>query len=359
MTEVNRNNYEVFFMDYLDGNLSSSQEVILQSFLEKNPELKKELKNFEQLTIPDESIHFEEKKLLKKSTYVNDRLQSNFDELCIAYTEGDLTNKEKLLFEASIKDSVEKKSTLKKYQHTKLKADTSVIFPEKKTLKKSGLVFSLKKFYPSIALAASVLILIALYFFIPKTPDNLYQDKIMLSNTQPEAGVKKETEVQVVASHSITQNESRAEQTKKIVSTKKTRQETKITPRINDTIHSITRLPVRPIKENQTALQLADVNTLISNQTLNYFQQEYAQEADYMNLKSFLSESFNERVLKNNTPKKNNSVWFNIAQWSLHGINRITGSNITLEKEYNQDGEAEKINFHTKFIAFSTPVKEK
>jgi len=181
----------------------------------------------------------------------------------------------------------------------------------------------------------------------------------MLSNTQSEIAVKKEVDVQISAPHSIAENKTPAEQTKKIVSTKETRQETKITPRITDSIHSITPLPVRPIKQNKNSLQLADVNTLISNKTLNYFQQEYAQEAEYMNLKSFLAESVNERVLKDNTQEKNNSVWFNIAQWSVHGINRITGSNISLEKEYNQDGEAEKINFHTKFIAFSTPIKEK
>ena len=41
--KINRNNYEVFFMDYLDGNLDESVVNDFIEFLQKNPDLKEEL----------------------------------------------------------------------------------------------------------------------------------------------------------------------------------------------------------------------------------------------------------------------------------------------------------------------------
>jgi hypothetical protein len=60
-------------------------------------------------------------------------------------------------------------------------------------------------------------------------------------------------------------------------------------------------------------------------------------------------------------PKNENKKFelFDLARWSVKGVNWLTGSNITLEKQYNKEGEAEKINFNSKLIAFSTPIHEK
>jgi hypothetical protein len=95
MTEINRHNYEIFFIDYLDGNLSPSQEKQLWSFLKENPDLKDELENFEPVEISSEKQPFPEKQQLKKTVLLDESNRSNFDELCIRYIEGDLSLKEK------------------------------------------------------------------------------------------------------------------------------------------------------------------------------------------------------------------------------------------------------------------------
>ena len=42
---INRNNYELFFIDFYDGNLTDAQKHELDLFLEENSDLKEELFN--------------------------------------------------------------------------------------------------------------------------------------------------------------------------------------------------------------------------------------------------------------------------------------------------------------------------
>ena len=49
--DINRQNFETYFIDYLDGRLDPGQVAELLSFLEKNPDLERELKEFENIQI--------------------------------------------------------------------------------------------------------------------------------------------------------------------------------------------------------------------------------------------------------------------------------------------------------------------
>ncbi|MGM0408872.1 MAG: hypothetical protein ACQERU_12895, partial [Bacteroidota bacterium] len=178
MLAIDRQNYEAFFLDYLDGNLSPSQEKLLLSFLEENPDLKKELEQFEPIVIEKDEIHFADKQGLKKDPVINDLQRTSFEHLCIAYVEGDLNAREKALFEEMADNDQRKSAELEKFLLSKLKADHSIIFPNKNRLKKSALSISrLRSFYPYVAAAASVLVLLSLYIFVPQNTDDVYSDR--------------------------------------------------------------------------------------------------------------------------------------------------------------------------------------
>ena len=49
--EINRQNYEQYFIDYLDGKLNEKQVGILMSFLEFNPDLKVEFTDIEKMSL--------------------------------------------------------------------------------------------------------------------------------------------------------------------------------------------------------------------------------------------------------------------------------------------------------------------
>jgi hypothetical protein len=62
--EINRNNYESFFLLYLDGELIPSQRMAVEKFLGENADLQKEFSLLQQTVLPPSDIVFEPKELL-------------------------------------------------------------------------------------------------------------------------------------------------------------------------------------------------------------------------------------------------------------------------------------------------------
>ena len=67
--EISRQNYEQYFIDYLDGNLNPEQVEILLSFLEFNPDLKEEFTSIGKIfLVPDETTFSGKANLLKSES---------------------------------------------------------------------------------------------------------------------------------------------------------------------------------------------------------------------------------------------------------------------------------------------------
>lgn len=62
--EINRKNYESFFLLYLDGELIPSQRLAVEKFLDENADLRKEFSLLQQAILPPSDIIFEPKELL-------------------------------------------------------------------------------------------------------------------------------------------------------------------------------------------------------------------------------------------------------------------------------------------------------
>lgn len=133
MEKINKHNYEVFFIDYFDGNLSPAQTEELYQFLNENPDLKEEFENFEEIPVNISDVVFPNKENLKKksSEIIN---ESNYQEFCIAYNEGDLNEKEEKALLKYV-DANNLQAELALFQKAKLSAETEEFF-EKDGLKK-------------------------------------------------------------------------------------------------------------------------------------------------------------------------------------------------------------------------------
>lgn len=114
--KINRNNYEAWFLDYAEGTLSPEQVADLLLFLEENPDLKNELDAFEIISLEEEKPVFEAKSLLKKNSAFNNE---EFENQCIAYSEGLLSEHEKSELEQTIGSDKEKARTFRLYQLVK------------------------------------------------------------------------------------------------------------------------------------------------------------------------------------------------------------------------------------------------
>lgn len=219
---INKHNYEAFFLDYHEGNLTPQQVAELLLFVEQHPELKEEFESFENFSLEDFSTcHFDNKEQLRKEIteqnkeeyfirsvdgtlnkaetelldiYLKQHPQFSFefelfqktkltpdlhvvfenkaqlkktaetaDNLLIAAVEGLLTNEERILLKQQLSADAELRRDLALFQQTKLSADPSVVFENKEELKRKERKI-IPLFYYASAIAAAVLILFGLFF---------------------------------------------------------------------------------------------------------------------------------------------------------------------------------------------------
>lgn len=161
MEKINKHNYEAYFLDYLEGNLSAEEKADLFAFLEENPALKKELDiELNDVTLNPSSLVFADKNNLK----VEDEsiLSLNTAEVWMIESLEKNLNASK---QKELEDFIEKhqlQKTFSTYQATVLKPDLSVVYSDKRKLKvATGIVIP---FYARVAAAAAVgLLLIGVY----------------------------------------------------------------------------------------------------------------------------------------------------------------------------------------------------
>ncbi|TAE83407.1 MAG: hypothetical protein EAY81_08450 [Bacteroidetes bacterium] len=161
---INRNTYEIYLVDYYEGNLDALQVSELLLFLEQNPDLKAECENLEFVYLAQDNIAPLDKGSLKKPDV--DATKERNEHLLIAQLEGDLTKGE--LDELTRAKALypELNTAEKLFALTKLTPDLSVQYPRKRNLKR----FVLMAYYPALMRIAAVLILfstIGLYFWRP------------------------------------------------------------------------------------------------------------------------------------------------------------------------------------------------
>jgi hypothetical protein len=129
---INRNNYEEFFLLYIDNELCVQEKNAVDVFLNENPDLQEEMLMLQQsILIPDEAV-FADKQSLLKQQGISDEMQEQL--LLMLDKELDKKTTGKLL------NLVEKDTAVKKeweiLQQTKLPAAEKIIFEEKAILYK-------------------------------------------------------------------------------------------------------------------------------------------------------------------------------------------------------------------------------
>lgn len=159
--EINRDNYEIWFVDYFDHTLGPQDVAELLIFLEENPDLKIEFENYEHIRIPcDTHVVFSLKDELKKN---NDESRYTDHEI-IAYLEDDLDHDAMQDFTIRLKNDPALMKQVDLYKKTFLVPDKSVIFRYKNSIKRFTLAaFSLRVFYYSASAAAVLLLAFGLY----------------------------------------------------------------------------------------------------------------------------------------------------------------------------------------------------
>jgi anti-sigma factor RsiW len=131
---INRHNYEEFFILYVDDELGTAERKAVELFVQQHPDLEEELAMLEQSKlVPDNSILFDDKETLMKAVVGSAIDIDNYEEWLLLYTDNELTGEQKELVEKFISDHPAVQKELELLQKTKLQPE-EIIFSNKESL---------------------------------------------------------------------------------------------------------------------------------------------------------------------------------------------------------------------------------
>jgi len=161
MNSINRNNYESYLIDLVEGNLDAQTADELMMFLDDNPDIREEFEAFDNIILEPEPVTFAAKSHLKQQEIVPSGSinENNYETYFIAWYENDLSADERKDIELFIKKNPFLKKEFLVFAELTLKADKSIVFTEKELLHKHNKPIPL--FWITSA-AATIIVLISI-----------------------------------------------------------------------------------------------------------------------------------------------------------------------------------------------------
>ena len=155
MSTINRHNYEEFFLDYHEGNLTGEQKAMVILFIESNEDLLDEFYTFKEMT-----LEITDTSTIEKSSLYNGPHSSNREDYFIGWIEGDLTSEEKVQTQELVNANASFSKELELFQKTKL-IPTVEVYAGKQNLRKSARVIPLLKYAVPAAAAVTFFIFLS------------------------------------------------------------------------------------------------------------------------------------------------------------------------------------------------------
>lgn len=167
---INSENYEAFYLDYLEGNLNEADTHALLLFLRANPELNLEDDALPVLNPENTAVDVDFKQQLCVFDVQETISMNNVEQFMIARVENILPSAKQKELELFLENNESLKQDFKLYQLTRLEADATVSYPHKQTLKQTRIIPLL---WRSVAIAASLIGIIALSYWLPEDSVNI------------------------------------------------------------------------------------------------------------------------------------------------------------------------------------------
>ena len=358
--DINRNNYEAYLLDLMEGKLSVSDQQKVRDFLMLNPDCSPSLFGPEPWVLEPEEVLYSGREKLKKELPDADTgiSESNFDLFSIARMEGDLTPSQEWDHQQMVVGDEEKSLEWSQWLQTRLVAH-KVKYGGKGALKKKrGLIRGV--IWLSVLSSAAAIALLLIFLRVdtnierppiaeesveqeePSTIENnsspvLAEESLTFADDPVLFSIKKVTDGPVESdgkgahqSHAGTQD-TLAPVAPKLVESRPLRlAANKLIP----------ASPAHTVDYDQiTPLNIPPTKASIANLTLGQIGEIDVQEA-----------------LVTYKEEKDISVW-SIANAGLKGINKITGTDMSLLAARDESGGLSGFRFKSKRFSVSRPVE--
>jgi len=132
--EINRNNYEEYFLLYADNELSPTEKKVVEIFLQENIDLKEEFLMIKMtINSPEKEVKLIDKSFLSKKepSFIN---ENNYQEIFVLYFDNELSPLQKTEVENFVTENPKYKTEFELIGTAKLLSDNSIVYSDKKQL---------------------------------------------------------------------------------------------------------------------------------------------------------------------------------------------------------------------------------
>ncbi|MDM8160396.1 hypothetical protein QUH73_11275 [Labilibaculum sp. K2S] len=352
MREITRYNYEEFFLDYLEGTLSSLQSVALEDFLTRNPDLKLELEEMECPVFTKDSVEIDLKSL-KEIPF-----RESFDDFCIARLEGDLSVENEIAFDTFLEKNKSFQKENQIYQKTILHADNSLVFTDKEKLKRSSRKVAYWWYFSRIGVAASIVLLFSLWSILYQFKGNQSDEEKITAKVEKAITESKKTNKikEAIDVEALVTPKREVVQSEKKYSIENRQQKTADNQGDKTQVENIEKVlkRVEPVVLSSDIKLIALANSADPTIELDIPKEKNTEISTQNNGLAQLGMSWKSSVPEK---KAQNSVLYAIAKYGVDKLGEIAGKNVQLEKKYDSTTEKTRLDFNTAGIGFSKTIK--
>jgi hypothetical protein len=362
---IDRSNYQIWLIDWLDGNLNEIQVEQLKYFLSENPDLKEESEDLKIFRLNPSGKPFQYKNHLNKTAA--NLSGSQFDYLSAAYLENDLSSDQETELMEIIDQDPERKMAFELIQKARL-SPLALSYKHKHRLIRRTIVQNVIRL-SLIGLSAAAIITLAVIIYISK-PGAL-QVKIEKTSQAilPDTSIKKpaieivsEISKEITSERKITSSKKQSNNmiavSRSALSTipetqMNTKEQEDSLVRSADLSHTlITKIPV----SQEISLKGDTIyNTLIALNS-KVTAPEYDDERS--KVRRFIAKTFREKILKEKTAKDSPLKAYEIAEAGVSGLNKLLGWEMALDEKKDANGELKSVYFSSKILKFNARVKK-
>lgn len=310
---INRNNYETYLIDYLDGTLHPYEVTEVLLFLDQHADIKAEFIDMNNVFLPKTEAQFNSSILLKS-------VQDRNVHLLVKEIESDLSYIETTELQAAIKQNPKLISEQKLFTLTIQQPDYSLIYPNKTELKKQ--VLSIFWYTPMLRIASVIVFLSVIGVIYYK---NTQQHQPIVYNNQNSN--KKTITLKAFEQTKLKSNQTKEIRTKEIDNTKTYLVKNKEVI-INSVIVNTEKVPtIKPhlINIHFNANTYQPLNAIILN---NVKQKELVEQDQFEDIKSLLA-----RKVRQNTNKLLGESDTNKQITIVGLINKTTGVDLKIDND--------------------------
>jgi hypothetical protein len=355
MENLTRNNYEIWFVDYLDGQLGNEQLEVLLDFLEQNPDLKQELLGISGFSLEAGTESLDRKEFLLKSPVDIPGIAA-IDQLCIARMENDLSEEDARLFDLRLEKDIELGEKYAAFQRTRLDPADTLVYPFKKELLRKTRILSP---WLITAIASAAVVLLA-WILWPDPQETVTPPLAKIENPAAETQVPVAVNPSSVTAtrNPLTDNLNK----RRIDKQRPTVTNVNIKPVAVESgtrefvpMHSLSRriVIIGPRIPDPQSVRLLFASVNQSGMTSPFTAEPV------LTLPQYALQLFREKILGEDhllVRRTRFSLW-EVAGAGVNKINTLAGTEMKLNREYDSKGDLLAVSFNSRLVDVESPVK--